>query len=127
MENNALHHLIKEYISAYNNFEVAGMLAVLHPEIQFKNITAGEVTMKIDGLAAFKSQAESVLPFFTERKQTITGVDNSNGQTEISIDYKAILATDLPNGLKAGEELDLKGKSVFRFQDGLIIGIDDIS
>jgi len=127
MENNALHHTIKEYINAYNNFDVAGMLAVLHPEIQFKNRTAGEVTMTIDGLAAFKSQAESVLPFFTERKQTVTGVDDSNGQTEISIDYKAILAADLPNGLKAGEQLELQGKSIFRLKDGLIVFIEDIS
>ena len=127
MENNALHHTIKEYINAYNNFDVAGMLAVLHPEIQFKNRTAGEVTMTIDGLAAFKSQAESVLAFFTERKQTVTGVDDSNGQTEISIDYKAILAADLPNGLKAGEQLELQGKSIFRLKDGLIVFLEDIS
>lgn len=127
MENKAVHAAIERYINAYNNFDVEGMLTVLHPEIEFKNITAGEVTLCIQGLAAFKSQAETVLPFFSSRKQTITGVQNDDEQTEVLIAYNAILAIDLPNGLKAGQQLELNGKSIFKLNDDLIISIADIS
>jgi hypothetical protein len=34
---------------------------------------------------------------------------------------------DLPNGLKAGQTLKLKGQSVFRFRDGLIYELIDYS
>jgi len=127
MENNVLHPSIIKYIHAYNNYDVDGMLSALHPEIQFKNITAGEVTHTLNGIAAFKSQAESILPLFSERKQTIIEWHSSEEQIEVLIDYIAILNADFPNGLKAGEQLHLKGKSIFRIQDNLIIAIEDIS
>ena len=127
MENNALHPSVIKYIDAYNNFDVDGMLAALHPEIQFKNVTGGEVTHTLNGIAAFKSQAESILPLFSERKQTIIEWHSSEERIKVLIDYIAILAADFPNGLKAGEQLQLKGKSIFRIQDNLIIAIEDIS
>ena len=40
---------------------------------------------------------------------------------------KFVLAVDLPQGPKAGESLNLKGKSEFRFKDGLIIELTDYS
>jgi len=127
MENNALHPSVIKYIDAYNNFDVDGMLAALHPEIQFKNVTGGEVTHTLNGIAACKSQAESILPLFSERKQTIIEWHSSEERIKVLIDYIAILAADFPNGLKAGEQLQLKGKSIFRIQDNLIIAIEDIS
>lgn len=127
MEKEVAQQLVYSYIRAYNNFDVNAMLAVLHPGIEFKNMADGEVTLRIDGLSAFENQANNALQYFSERQQTITEMHISDEQTEISIDYVATLAVDLPNGLKAGERLVLKGKSIFRFKDDLIISIEDIS
>jgi hypothetical protein len=127
MENELLQQRIEAYIKAYNNFDVDGMLSTLHPEIEFKNITSGEVTLTIKGLEAFKAQAEQAISLFTQRKQTITCISFDNQQAEVQIDYQGILAVDLPNGLKAGNTLELKGKSVFLFEDNLICYIEDIS
>jgi hypothetical protein len=127
MENELLQQRIEAYIKAYNNFDVDGMLSTLHPEIEFKNITSGEVTLTIKGLEAFKAQAEQAISLFTQRKQTITCISFDNQQAEVQIDYQGILAVDLPNGLKAGNTLELKGKSVFLFEDNLIRYIEDIS
>ena len=38
-----------------------------------------------------------------------------------------VLAGDLPNGMKAGEVLRLKGRSVFGFQEGKIYRLTDTS
>ena len=127
MENPLLQQKIEEYIKAYNNFDVPGMLATLHPEIEFKNITNGEVTLAIQGIEAFKAQAQQATQFFRQRKQTITQTKFSTQQIEVWIDYQAVLALDLPNGLKAGDALALQGKSIFRFKDNLIIYLEDIS
>lgn len=45
----------------------------------------------------------------------------------VEIDYQATLAQDLPNGRKAGEQLTLRGVSVFESQDGRIMRISDYS
>jgi ketosteroid isomerase-like protein len=119
--------LIENYIRAYNTFDIDKMSAVLHDEIVFKNISNGEVTLQTDGLEAFKNQAEQVVNFFAERKQKIEKIVFNKDDCEVDIDYKAILAADLPEGLKAGDEIRLKGKAIFRFADDKIIEIRDIS
>jgi len=45
----------------------------------------------------------------------------------IEIDYEGVLRADFPNGPKAGETIKLKGKSVFKFRDGLIYQLTDYS
>ncbi len=119
--------LIQAYIKAYNAFDIAGMLATLHPSIEFTNISGGEITLDTKGIEAFETQARQGAQFFRQRTQTITDIQADNETVEVLIDYQAVLAQDLPNGLKAGDTLNLKGKSIFRFKDGLIITIEDIS
>jgi hypothetical protein len=92
-----------------------------------KNITQGDVDLVTNGLKEFKSQAEKATTFFTERKQVITDIKLRHQQVEVAIDYQAVLAIDLPNGLKKGEGITLKGKSIFNFENDLIVLIEDYS
>ena len=45
----------------------------------------------------------------------------------IEVAYEGVLASDLPNGMKAGETLRLSGRSEFTFRDGKIYRITDAS
>ena len=119
--------LVESYIRAYNNFDLEGMTANLHERVAFKNISTGEVTLETRGIEAFRNQAEQVLNIFSERQQKIENISFGDDGCEIEIDYRAKLAADLPNGLKAGDEINLTGKSIFRFEGGKISEIYDIS
>lgn len=119
--------IIENYIHAYNNFNIEGMTQNVDKGIVFENITNGKVDLRTEGLEAFQQQAESATQYFSERKQTIQSWDSQESKVVIEIDYKATLAIDLPNGLKKGDVLELKGKSEFEFLDGKIIGITDKS
>ncbi|AQX09617.1 nuclear transport factor 2 family protein [Elizabethkingia ursingii] len=120
-------HIIRSYINAYNQFDIPGMVANLHDNIIFKNIQDGETNLLLQGKKEFRQQAELAKTYFTERQQNITSVKHSEDQTEIEIDYFAVLAADMPNGLKKGNALKLTGKSIFRFSDDRIIELTDIS
>ena len=118
---------IENYVQAYNAFDVAGMLRDLHPQVVFKNIANGEVNMELTGVEAFENQANQAKAIFSERQQTITQVEFSEEAVTIQIDYEGVVAQDLPSGLKAGQELKLNGRSVFKFADDKISEIQDIS
>jgi hypothetical protein len=118
---------VKQYIQAYNEFDIDSMLVKLHPSIVFKNISHGEVDLITVGLEAFKAQAQKAATYFRHREQLISDLKIEDQLAEVAIDYKAILAIDLPNGMKQGETLQLKGRSVFRFENDLIISIEDYS
>jgi hypothetical protein len=45
----------------------------------------------------------------------------------VEIEYEAVLAIDLPTGLKSGETMQLRGVTVFAFSDGKIARISDYS
>jgi ketosteroid isomerase-like protein len=119
--------LVEAYIDAYNRFDVAGMLAPLHDKVVFQNIAGGEVNLTTSGRESFRQQAEMALAYFSQREQRVTDWQVTNEQIEVAIDYTGVAAIAFPNGLKPGDTLRMQGKSVFRFADGQIIFIQDIS
>jgi ketosteroid isomerase-like protein len=120
-------HLIERYLDAYNSFDIDGMMSVIHPDIEFKNISGGEINATTSGSNQFQKLAEQSKGLFSKRKQTITSFETKDDQAFIGIDYEGVLAADLPNGMNAGETLRLNGRSEFAFRDGKIYRITDIS
>ena len=127
MNSSEMQQIIEDYIAAYNQFDVEGMTRHLHSNIEFRNIVGGEVTHSIMGIQGFKLQAHEATHYFTQREQRITGLTINGNQAEATIDYIGTLAVDLPNGLNAGEKLELQGRSLFTFEEGRIIRIEDSS
>ena len=119
--------IIEDYVNSYNNFDIEGMTKNLDQNIIFKNISNGKIDLRTDGLNDFKKQAETAKQYFKTRKQTIKHWEFNGSKVLIYIDYKAILALDLPNGLKTGDTLELKGISEFEFANGKIKSITDKS
>lgn len=119
--------IINNYVSGYNQSDIDKMVADFDNDIQFKNVHQGQITMSLIGLFAFKQQAEEAKNYFTQRAQTIKSFHHTEKSTEIDIDYTAVLAVDLPNGLKKGQTLNLTGKSIFEFDGDKVIGLTDIS
>ncbi|WP_073318799.1 nuclear transport factor 2 family protein [Aquimarina spongiae] len=119
--------MIENYVNSYNNFDVEGMIRDLDQDIIFENYKGDTLDLKIEGLDGFIKQAESATSFFKERKQTITSWQFDTDLVRITIDYEGILAVDLPNGMKSGDTLQLKGVSEFTFKGNKISSIKDKS
>lgn len=119
--------IIEKYLVAYNNFDVDGMLTNLDSDVVFENISAGNLDLSIEGKEAFKKQAEAATSYFSERKQVASSWEFTDTAITIKVDYHAVLAMDFPNGMKAGDTLQLSGKSTFVFKDEKIIRITDES
>jgi hypothetical protein len=128
MDHQHQQRVIENYIEAYNNFDVEGMILNLHDDIKFQNSSNGEINLEIHGKSNFQKQAEHATQLFTEREQKITDMQfTAENEVEIRCDYRGVLAMGFPNGLNRGDEINLKGKSVFRFREGMIVFIKDIS
>jgi len=119
--------IVKNYIAGYNQFDSDKMLIDFDENVIFENIQKGEINMSLMGLKAVRQQVELAKSYFTTRTQTILSFKHLGDETEIEIDYYAILGLDFPNGLKRGDELKLKGKSIFKFLNNKIIKLTDIS
>ncbi len=127
MENQDKKSLIERFIRAYNCFDVDGMVALLHPECSFQNVSGGEINASAVGISEFRGLAEKSKSVFSSRKQTITSYQFEPEIVTVDIQYEGVLRANLPNGPKAGERIQLTGKSVFKFRDGLIYQITDYS
>ena len=120
-------NIIKNYIDGYNQFDIEKMVMDFDDNIVFENLQNNEINLSLKGLTAFKEQAEIAKTYFAKRTQTVKSFRHFDNSTEIEIDYTAILAMDLPNGLKKGQKLKLSGKSVFEFKKNKVIKLTDIS
>ncbi|MFW9333758.1 nuclear transport factor 2 family protein [Paenibacillus polymyxa] len=127
MENSNLKDLIEKYLSAYNTFNIDGMIGVLNDNIHFRNISKGEVNSETKGIQEFRTLTEQSIQVFSQRRQVIKNITFIGDKAEVDIDYEGILSSDLPNGMKAGETLKLQGKSIFQMKDKKLILIEDHS
>lgn len=119
--------IIRLYIDAYNHFDIEGMLRDLHPHIVFENVSGGQVTLRLEGIDAFRQQAEGAQQFFSSRHQEIRHLTPVGDKVEVDIRYTAILAVDLPDGPKKGDEILLEGRSIFQFLGNQVVRLTDIS
>jgi ketosteroid isomerase-like protein len=103
------------------------MMALIHDDIEFENVSGGEVDARASGVEAFRALAEQAKGLFSEREQVMTAFEATEEGASIAVEYMGVLAGDLPNGMKAGEVLRLKGRSAFVFRDGKIRRLTDTS
>lgn len=126
-ESNHRENIITNYLEAYNLFDTERMVLDFDRNIIFENISKGEVNMTLNGIEAFIEQAKTAAALFFSRTQTVRDYQHRENETEITIDYQAVLAMDLPNGMIKGEELNMQGRSIFKFSGNKIIALTDIS
>lgn len=119
--------IICDYISAYNQFDVAGMLACLTDDVEFQNITNRKIDTHTTSKEDFKKLAEMGVAAFDSRKQTVLHSISVGSATLVEIDYQAVVKADLPNGWTAGQKLQFSGASAFEITEGKISKIVDES
>jgi ketosteroid isomerase-like protein len=65
MDSDEKRALVDRYLSAYEVFDIDGMLAVIHRDIEFKNVAGGEVNANASGgIDEFRKLAEQSKTLF---------------------------------------------------------------
>ncbi len=119
--------LIQQYLDAYNAFAVDGMMKAIHEDIVFEHVGDGEVSTNAAGAKAFRELAEQSLKLFTSREMKATKFKLEGDGATATIEFTAVLAEDLENGVPAGETIEMTGRSEFEFRSNLIWRIRDFS
>lgn len=119
--------LIDRYLDAYNRMDVAGMLATVHPQVVFENHAGGKLALRTEGREPLQELALRSRGLFSMRRQQITGYREHEGVAYAQIAFEGVFAMDLPNGVRAGQRLQLSGRSEYRQHEGLLIHIADYS
>ena len=63
--------IIRQYIQAYNGFNTDAVLALVHPDITFQNISHGEINARTHGKSEFEALARQSATLFTKRSQSL--------------------------------------------------------
>jgi hypothetical protein len=126
MQQDEMKKIIDAYIKSYNSFDIDGMLRHIHKDISFQNISDGRVTMSTHGISELRAASEQAKAIFKSRHQIVTNYQFIGDTVKVEIDYEGEIATDIPNGPKAGDILKLKGRSEFVFKERFIYKLTDI-
>lgn len=119
--------LIEQFLDAYNRFEIDGMVELVDPEIEFRNVSGGDLDTAAIGKDEFRELAEQSAFLFSSRRQAPSNFQVEDDVVTVDIDFTGTLATDIPDGPKAGEELHVTGRSEFEFRDDKIYRLTDYS
>ncbi|MBS9525810.1 nuclear transport factor 2 family protein [Litoribacter ruber] len=119
--------IIQNYLDGYNSFDVGKMVQDFSEGIVFQNYQNGELTMALKGKQEFSNQAMATCEYFSERKQTILAIRHYPDRTEVDLEYFGVLAKDLSEEMKQGQEIRLNGRSLFVFENNKITKLVDKS
>ena len=127
MKEKRMKQIIDEYIKAYNEFNVEEMLRNVHADVELKSTTNGEVNVQLKGISTLKNQAEQSLSLFKKREMKIIEQVIKGDTVKNKISFKGVIGVDFPDGsVKSGELVKLEGESIFQFEKGKIILIEDV-
>lgn len=119
--------VVESYISFYNSFQIDEMGDLFTEDCLFQNISNASGSIECRGKEELLKLATQSALLFKERKQTVTNWVIGKNKIAVEIDYEAIVAHDLPNGLNKGAQLQLKGVSIYEFENGKINRLVDFS
>jgi steroid delta-isomerase-like uncharacterized protein len=127
VEEQTMKGLVDRYIEAYNSFDVEQMVALMHSDCIFENVSGGTSNLSVRGVDEFRKAARQAAVLFSNRRQEVARFRFEESKAEIDIDFEGELNCAVPGLAKAGEKVTLKGTSVFEFKDGLIYKLTDYS
>jgi hypothetical protein len=119
--------LIEAYLTAYNTKDIPAMLALVDDQLIFEHVSNTAGLIKTTSKREFEALARQSIDYFLERKQVVRFWVVGQDLAAIELDYQATVDHDLPNGLKAGQQLHLRGVSVFEMKSGKFTRISDYS
>ena len=118
---------IERFISAYNLFDIEEMMAQVHPDCRFANVSNGQTNAAAAGRVELRALAERSATLFSSRRQIIREMRPEGDAVRVDVDYEAVPAVDLSAEMPAGRHLHLSGWSIYEFRDGLIARLTDFS
>ena len=117
--------LVKQYLDAYNFFDIKSLKSVMHSDIIFTNIVNDNVIAKTHGIEEFTKFAKDSKKKYSLRKQTINKLNWENDNIIVDLDYEVLATSDRSIEVENGSIQKLKGKIVFQFSDNKISVIND--
>ena len=122
-----LDDIIRRYIASYNDRNIDGMLACVTDDVVFENISNAGQSMRLDGKVMMRQVAEVSGNAFSYRRQRLTNLVTGTSTAAAEIEFEGRAAVDLPNGIRAGETVRVRGASFFEFRGPLLCRIADYS
>jgi ketosteroid isomerase-like protein len=119
--------ILRQYIAAYNHFDIESMLLHLSDDIIFINVTDSEKNTESKGKEEFRKLAVQGARLFTDRQQIIEEWQDDGAKVLCHITFKATLTDETCKQLKMEKHMHVKGTSEFHFDGGKICQIIDKS
>lgn len=113
-------NILEDYIRRYNLKDIEGMMSLFSDDVVFESISSASGIISVQGKEKFRLLATKSSEVFKVRRQTPVTMVHDRTNAAIEAKYWCVLALDLPDGKKEGEEVQYRGASFFTFRDGLI-------
>ncbi|MEL6324711.1 MAG: nuclear transport factor 2 family protein [Pseudomonadota bacterium] len=120
-------HIVSRYIAFYNERNIDGMLDCVTDDVIFENISNTGQSMRLEGREAMGDVARLSGNAFSYRRQTVVSFIETGDRAAAEITFEGKAAVDLPNGVKAGEMVSIRGASFFELRGGKLSRIADYS
>ncbi|MEM6627727.1 MAG: nuclear transport factor 2 family protein [Pseudomonadota bacterium] len=123
----AIADLVETYVRCYNNSDGEGMLACCAPDVVFETISNPGGSLRLTGHAEMREVLDASTRAFTERSHRIVSLLSEGDRAAAETVFTGVAAAELGDGVRPGDNVSIRGATLFEIADGKFARITDYS
>ena len=119
--------LVERYIHRNNENDVEGVMECCADDIVFESVVNPNNTVQLVGKAQVREVLAGAMLAFTNRKHQIASLMADGDRAAAETVFTGTAQAELGDGVNPGDQVTIRGATIFEMRDGLITRICDYS
>ena len=119
--------LVERYINLNNNNDVEGVVDCCADDVMFESVVNPNNSVRLQGKDKVREILAGTMQAFSQRNHRIASLIVDGERAAAETLFVGVAAADLGGGVNAGDEVSIRGATIFEARDGKIVRICDYS
>lgn len=119
--------LVERYINLNNNNDVEGVLECCADDIMFESVMNPNNSVRLSGKDQVREVLVGTIQAFSQRSHRIASLIVDGDRAAAETIFTGVAAAELGGGVNPGDEVSIRGATIFEARDGKIVRVCDYS
>lgn len=119
--------LVERYVTLSNHDDIDGVLACCADNVMFETVMNPRGSMRLQGKDQVREVLAGTMTAFKDRSHRLASIIVQDNRVAAETVFTGTALADLGDGVKLGDQVAIRGSTIFEIENDLIARITDYS
>ncbi len=119
--------LVERYVTLSNHDDIDGVLACCADNVMFETVMNPRGSMRLQGKDQVREVLAGTMTAFKDRSHRLASIIVQDNRVAAETVFTGTALADLGDGVKSGDQVAIRGSTIFEIENDLIARITDYS